>query len=335
MLSWEPIAAGGCHRADNHGLMGLWHHLERDRHEHRRLESATCAEHCRRARSYPTYVSKGLVSGVAVRFWGVRGSIACPDNGVARYGGNTSCVEVRCGDNLLILDGGSGIRQLGKALLEQQTPVEADVLLSHCHIDHICGLPFFAPCYLPSSRLRLWAGNLHPPDGLARALRQMMSDPLFPTSVENFKAQVEFRDFRAGEVFMPRPDVTVRTAPLNHPGGATGYRIEYGAHVLAYITDTEHQPGVLDPQVMALAQRADLMVYDSNYTEDEWPAHIGWGHSTWQQGVRVAVAAQAKHLVIFHHDPDHNDEMLDRVAAEARRLLPSAIVAAEGMILQL
>jgi len=127
MLSWEPIAAGGCHRADNHGLMGLWHHLERDRHEHRRLESATCAEHCRRARSHPSYVSKGLVSGVAVRFWGVRGSIACPDNGVARYGGNTSCVEVRCGDNLLILDGGSGIRQLGKALLEQQTPVEADV----------------------------------------------------------------------------------------------------------------------------------------------------------------------------------------------------------------
>ena len=163
----------------------------------------------------------------------------------------------------------------------------------------------------------------------------MMSDPLFPTSLENFKAQVEFRDFRAGEVFMPRPDVTVRTAPLNHPGGATGYRIEYGAHALAYITDTEHQPGVLDPQVMALAQRADLMVYDSNYTEDEWPAHIGWGHSTWQQGVRVAVAAQAKHLVIFHHDPDHDDEMLDRVAAEAQRLFPSAIVAAEGMILQL
>jgi phosphoribosyl 1,2-cyclic phosphodiesterase len=163
----------------------------------------------------------------------------------------------------------------------------------------------------------------------------MMSDPLFPTSLENFKAQVEFRDFRAGEVFKPRPEVTVRTAPLNHPGGATGYRIEYGSQALAYITDTEHQPGVLDPQVMTLAQGVDLMVYDSNYTEDEWPAHVGWGHSTWQQGVRVAVAAQVKHLVIFHHDPDRTDAMLDRVAEEAQSLFPGAIVAAEGMILRL
>ena len=290
---------------------------------------------CHRILNHPSWASKGLVSGVAVRFWGVRGSIACPDRCVTRYGGNTSCVEVRCGDNLLILDGGSGIRQLGKALLEQQAPIEADVLLTHCHIDHVCGLPFFAPCYLPSSRLRLWAGNLNPPDGLVRALRQMMSDPLFPTSLENFKAHVEFRDFRAGEVLMPRPDVTVRTAALNHPGGSTGYRIEYGAHALAYITDTEHHPGVLDPQVMALAQGVDLMVYDSNYTDEEWPSHIGWGHSTWQQGVRLAVAAQAKQLVIFHHDPDHTDDVLDRVAEEARRLLPNAIVAAEGMILRL
>lgn len=275
------------------------------------------------------------MSGVAVRFWGVRGSIACAERCIARYGGNTSCVEVRCGDDLLILDGGSGIRKLGKALVDQQAPVEAEVLLTHCHIDHICGLPFFAPCYLPSSRLRFWAGNLHPPGGLARALRQMMSDPLFPTGLENFTAHVEFRDFRVGEILAPRPGVTVRTAPLNHPGGATGYRIEYGAHTLAYITDTEHHPGVLDPHVMALAQGVDLMIYDSNYTEEEWPAHIGWGHSTWQQGVRVAVAAQAKQLVIFHHDPDRTDDMLDRVAAEAQRLLPNAIVAAEGMSLQL
>ena len=287
------------------------------------------------APDHPPWTSKGLVSGVTVRFWGVRGSIACPDRCVARYGGNTSCVEVRCGDHLLILDGGSGMRPLGKALLDQQASIEADILLTHCHFDHVCGLPFFAPCYLPSSRLRLWAGNLHPPDGLVRALRQMMSDPLFPTGLENFKAQIEFHDFRAGEVLRPRPDVTVRTAPLNHPGGATGYRIEYGAHALAYITDTEHHPGVLDPEVVALAQGVDLMVYDSNYTEEEWPAHVGWGHSTWQQGVRLARAAQAKQLVIFHHDPDHTDDVLDRIAEEARRLLPSAVVAAEGMMLRL
>jgi phosphoribosyl 1,2-cyclic phosphodiesterase len=275
------------------------------------------------------------VSEVAVRFWGVRGSIACPDRSVARYGGNTSCVEVRCGDHLLIFDGGTGIRLLGKALIENRAPIEADVFLSHCHIDHICGLPFFAPCYQRTSRIRLWAGNLPAPDGLAGALRQMMSDPLFPTGLENFRAQVEFRNFHAGEVLVPHPDLKVRTAPLNHPGGATGYRVEYGAHVLAYITDTEHHPGVLDPHVMALAQEADVMIYDCNYTEDEWPAHIGWGHSTWQHGVRLAEGAKAKLLVIFHHDPAHSDRVLDRIATEAKGLLPSAIVAAEGMILRL
>ncbi len=270
-----------------------------------------------------------------VRFWGVRGSIACPDQGVSRYGGNTSCVEVRCGDHLLILDGGTGLRQLGKRLAESPASVAADIFYSHCHIDHICGLPFFAPCYRPGSRLRLWAGNLAPPNGIAEALRQLMSNPLFPTGFDSFRADIAFRDFSAGDVLTPGPGVTVRTAPLNHPGGSTGYRVEYGSTSLAYITDTEHRPGELDPEVLKLARGVDLMIYDSNYTDEEWPAHIGWGHSTWQQGVRLAAAADAKLLAIFHHDPDHTDDMLDRIGAEARAQFPGSISAAEGMSLQL
>lgn len=271
------------------------------------------------------------MSGISVRFWGVRGGIACGAHGVNRYGGNTACVEVRCGAHLLVLDGGTGLRLLGKALLKTGAPVDADIFYSHCHIDHICGLPFFDPCYVPTSRLRLWAGNLAPHSGLADAVNQLMSAPLFPTTVDSFKARIGFRNFRAGAVLRPRPGVTVRTAPLNHPGGATGYRIEYDGRSIAYVTDTEHHPGELDPQVLNLAADVDLMIYDSNYTDDEWPARRGWGHSTWQEGVRLANQARARNLALFHHDPEHNDDVLDRVAAEARAHHRSAVVAAEGM----
>jgi len=275
------------------------------------------------------------VSDIQVHFWGVRGSIACPDRGVARYGGNTSCVEVRCGDSLLIFDAGTGLRCFGKALARSGKAVDADIFFSHCHIDHVCGLPFFAPVYSPTNRLRLWAGSLPSPGGLAAALGQLMSNPLFPTNLDSFKASLAFRDFCAGDVLTPRPGVTVRTAPLNHPGGATGYRVEYGTSSLAYITDTEHGPGELDEHVLQLAADVDLMIYDSNYTDDEWPSHVGWGHSTWQQGVRLAGKAKAKILAIFHHDPEHTDDLLDRVAAEAAALLPGTIVAAEGMTLRI
>jgi phosphoribosyl 1,2-cyclic phosphodiesterase len=207
--------------------------------------------------------------------------------------------------------------------------------LSHCHIDHISGLPFFAPCYLPTGRLRLWAGNLLPDRRIEQVLRTMMAEPLFPTGIETFKASVEFRDFRAGVVLQPHPDVTLRTAVLNHPGRATGYRLEYGGRAIAYVTDTEHRPGQLDRNVLELAAGADLMIYDGNYTDDEWPSRVGWGHSTWQEGVRLAEAANAKALAIFHHDPEHDDRFLDRVAAEASARRPGTVVAAEGMVLSI
>ena len=275
------------------------------------------------------------MAGIEVRFWGVRGSIACADPRLARYGGNTSCVEVRCGNHLLILDAGSGLRPLGKALTGSGAPVDADIFLTHCHIDHVCGLPVFAPCYLAESRLRLWAGHLSSPDTLAGALRRMMSEPLCPTGFDRFKATIELREFRAGTLLAPQPGVFVATAPLNHPGGATGYRLQYGRGSIAYVTDTEHCPGDLDPHVLALATGVDLMIYDCNYTDEEWGRHVGWGHSTWQQGVRLAIAAGAGALAIFHHDPEHTDEMLDRIGREAQAQLPTSVVAAEGLTLRL
>ncbi len=273
-------------------------------------------------------------AAITVQFWGVRGSLACPEPEVARYGGNTSCVEVRCGDRVLIFDGGTGLRPLGNLLAESGRRTDADLFFSHFHIDHVCGLPFFAPMYDASTRLRLWGGNLLPSRRIVQAIGQMMSEPLFPMGPDSFKAGIEYHDFYAGDVLKPHPGVTLRTAPLNHPGGATGYRLEYGKSAIAYITDTEHRPGALDKNVLQLARDVDLMIYDCNYTEEEYPAHVGWGHSTWQQGVRLANAADAKLLAIFHHDPDHIDDRLDRIGRDAKAQRPGTVVAAEGMTLR-
>ena len=176
-----------------------------------------------------------------VRFWGVRGSVPCPGNGTARYGGNTACVDVRCGDRLLVFDAGTGSRVLGNSLVQSADDVQADIFLGHCHVDHIAGLPFFAPAYRPTSRIRVWAGNLLPERALSQVARTVMSEPLFPGGAGIFKANITFRDFHAGQVLQPDAGITIRTASLNHPGGATGYRrrvrqsrhrlhLGYGAH---------------------------------------------------------------------------------------------------------
>lgn len=275
------------------------------------------------------------MSGIFVRFWGARGTVACPGREFARYGGNTACVEVRCGDHLVIFDGGTGARPLGNSLLQSERTIDADIFLSHFHIDHVSGLLLFAPLFVPHSRVRFWAGNLFPARRIEEALSKLMEEPLYPTGIEAFKASIKFNDFHAGETLHPHPRITVKTALLNHPGRATGYRLEYGNRSVAYVTDTEHRPDELDRNVVGLAAGADLMIYDGTYTDAEWPSRIGWGHSTWEEGVRLAEAAGARRLVIFHHDPDHDDRFLDRIAAEASIMRSGTILAAEGMTLSI
>jgi phosphoribosyl 1,2-cyclic phosphodiesterase len=270
---------------------------------------------------------------VTVRFWGVRGTIPCPGLGTARYGGNTACIELRCGNHLLILDGGTGLRPLGDALV-QNGPVDADLFYSHTHLDHILGLPFFAPAHAADTRLRLWAGNLLPALTLETVLQRLMWTPLFPVSADLLRARLEFHDFTAGETLEPRPGITVRTLPLAHPDRATGYRIEHAGKTVTYVTDTEHEPGRRDPHVLSLAARADLLIYDATYTDEEFPARVGWGHSTWQEAVRLADAAEVRRLVLFHHDPGHDDDAMDRIAAAAASRRRGTLVAREGMTLE-
>ncbi|MDA1099579.1 MAG: MBL fold metallo-hydrolase [Proteobacteria bacterium] len=269
-----------------------------------------------------------------VRFWGVRGSISISDPKSIRYGGNTSCLEIRCGERLLIFDAGSGFRYLGNKLLESNESIDADIFFTHTHYDHICGIPFFKPFFNPHNQFRLSAGHLLPATTLRNVLCDLMMTPLFPVPLEIFQSKIEFQDFEVGEVLTVGPDVVIRTAPLNHPNGATGYRVEFAGKSICYLTDTEHRPGVLDQNILGLIDGADMVIYDSMYTEDEYQNCVGWGHSTWEAGADLCDAATVPQFVIFHHDPDHDDDFMDRIAAAAEKRRPGTIVAQEGMVLR-
>jgi len=274
------------------------------------------------------------MSDFTVRFWGVRGSIPCPGPATQRYGGNTSCVEVRCGERLIILDAGSGLRELGNALVKQSDQIDADILLTHCHYDHVAGLPFFAPFYKPQNQFRLRAGSLLPHSGVKTMVQTLMSEPLFSIDVDKFRADINYCDFIAGES-MTLGDVTIRTAPLNHPGKATGYRIDYAGRSLAYLTDHEAHGGDSDAALVELARGADLVIYDTTYTDDEIGSRRGWGHSTWRDGFQLVDAAGAKTFCLFHHAPEHDDDTMDAILREAEAERPGTIAAKEQAVIRL
>ena len=270
-----------------------------------------------------------------VKFWGVRGTIPCPLETHLKYGGNTSCVSVQCGDSWFIFDAGSGIRQLGEHLLAQGVQ-QVSMLFSHFHWDHIQGFPFFAPAYEPSFELHLYAGNLYlSKSTVQQALAGQMSAPFFPVSTDVFKAHIQHHDFQAGVRLEFQNGVCAKTFLLNHPQGATAYRLEYQGRSVCYVTDVEHQPGLLDDALVTFLENADLVIYDSTYCDQNFHNYLGWGHSTWQQGVRLCKAAEAKQLAIFHHDPQSNDAAMDGVAMQAASVWSGAFVAREGQMVSL
>jgi phosphoribosyl 1,2-cyclic phosphodiesterase len=219
--------------------------------------------------------------------------------------------------------------------MQKRAPIDADIFFSHCHVDHISGLPFFAPFFSDANSFRLWAGNLKPNWRIEQVMRMVMSEPTFPIGIEAFQARVEYRDFAAGDTLTPCPGVTLKTAPLDHPGGATGYRIDFAGRSLAYLTDNEKRDGDFSPALVALARGVDLAIYDCTFTDDEIAQKTGWGHSTWRDGLRLADAAGVKTFCMFHHAPEHDDDFMDGIAREAQAVRPGTIVAAEGSVIEL
>jgi len=250
------------------------------------------------------------------------------------YGGNTSCVEVHLDGCHIALDAGTGIRLLGKSWLSRGVK-KATLLMTHTHWDHIIGFPFFGPAYHPDFTLDIMAGHLSHNGGIRRLFSSHMADPMFPVPLDSMNSDMTFSDFQPWGSFVLEDKVHVSTAPLNHPNMATGYRLDYDGLSICYITDTEHVPGQPDQNVLKLIEGADLVIYDSTYTDEEFDAKIGWGHSTWQEGIRLCQMAGAKRLAVFHHEPEHSDSFMGRLEDEARQRWSEALVAREGMELTL
>jgi phosphoribosyl 1,2-cyclic phosphodiesterase len=233
----------------------------------------------------------------------------------------------------VILDAGSGLRALGDRLLASGSPVQADLLLSHYHYDHLQGLPFFTPLFEPQNRF-----TFHGPRREGRSVRDVlegqMVPPYFPVTLDEVaRAQLEFRTVEPGAPFW-LGEVRVTSAELDHPGGNLGYRLEYGGRSLVYATDVEHTDRPTEVLV-ELARGADLLLHDAMYTTAEYEARRGWGHSTWSGAVATAQAARVKRLVLFHHDPGRDDRGLDALVKSVHRQWPNVLAAREGLTLRL
>ena len=268
-----------------------------------------------------------------VRIWGARGSLPAPAGLNSLFGSDTCCVEMRCGPHIFIFDAGSGAAALSASLVAEGQ-MEFDLLFSHCHFDHIQGLPFMKPLYSPNGKVRIFTGHFEDDTTGCEMVDDFMRAPFFPVTPKYFHADIEFVDFRPPAVLTPKPGVVIHTARLNHPNGAVGFRVEFRGHVVCYVTDTEHIPGILDARIVELIDDADIVIYDTMYSDAEFPTYVGYGHSTWEEGIRLCEAAGARRLVLFHHRLERDDRALQQIEAEAQARFPGAVVARTGMELR-
>jgi phosphoribosyl 1,2-cyclic phosphodiesterase len=239
---------------------------------------------------------------------------------------------VLCGKTRIVLDAGTGLRGLGNQLLAEGADAELALLLSHYHWDHIQGLPFFVPVYRKGTELTIF-GGANGVMSVRETLERQMSAPSFPVRFDEVAARVTTREVKLGETF-DVGEATVRVGRGNHPGGVVAYRIEHEGRSLVYATDTEHYACV-DPALRTLTDGADVLVYDAQYTPDEYVTKVGWGHSTYVAGAELARAAGVRSYVLYHHDPLRDDAGVLEIERRAKELFPAAVAAREGLTLDL
>jgi phosphoribosyl 1,2-cyclic phosphodiesterase len=233
--------------------------------------------------------------------------VPTPGNATVRYGGNTPCVEVRCGDRLMVLDAGTGIRELGMEL-DREGVTGFDLLISHFHMDHLQGFPFCTPSYHESTTIDIHLARLGSGRPLSEPFDKLMEEPHFPVRFQDLGADIRFHEVNSHRML---GDVSVTSRPVNHPGGCIAYRIEYLGKTLVYLTDHEPYWSVKDEGVREFTRGADLLIREAQYTAAEYDQKRGWGHSSFDTAAADAVQAGVQRLALFHHEPDHDDRFLE------------------------
>ena len=259
--------------------------------------------------------------------------MSSPDH--LRFGGSTACVEININGNIIIIDAGSGIRELGTDLIKRGTRV-ANLLLSHGHYDHIMGLPFFHPVYKDDMQLHLFSGHTNSNPCTHDIISDFMREPYLPVSLDIMHASMNFYDVKEGaEIDLGNGNTAVSCA-TNHPGGCFAWRVTDGNHSFVYWSDHEHGNDAIDARLTKFAEDADLMIYDAMYTDEEYPSRKkGFGHSTWRKGCEFAQKAGVKQLLLFHHAPERTDSQLEAIEAMAHQVFTGASAARDGQIIRL
>ncbi len=267
-----------------------------------------------------------------VTFWGVRGTFPVSGPDFVRYGGETMCVSVESGDGQVILDAGTGLRALGDRIAAAATSPRVDLFLSHGHLDHVMGLSQFAPLWRRDASIVIWTPDFDG-GGAERAARSILRPPLMPPDAADLPAMLEWRTVSAGKTIETSQGVCVTPFSVRHPGGAAGFRTCIGQHSVAYVTDHEHGEPAADAALVSAVRNADILIYDATFTEAEMARRRGWGHSSWEAGVRLRDDAGAGLVAFAHHEPNRTDIELDTMAFEATQAASDAAFVKCGLIL--
>ena len=270
-----------------------------------------------------------------IRFWGCRGSFPTSEKNMMKYGGDTSCVEIRTHDNnLIILDMGTGLRRLGNKIINDASyPKNITILLSHHHLDHLHGFLMFAPLFDSDYTIKIYSRRSRN-KGLEEVFNTFLQPEIWPVKLDDLKADITFIDLDENEILINN-DITISNSLHAHPNGAYSIKIKILNKILTYSTDCEHSKEGLNQNVINFAEESDILIHDAQYTPEDLKKYKGWGHSSWENAVDVAIRSNSKKLILFHHSPDYSDNALDEIERKAKLHFPDLISAKQDLTLDL